>query len=153
MAFGVSEIIQNLTLHPRDEERQSKIIARDKPCLLQFNTFFWEVVLLFFFLLVCEILSPVCPPKIFFKNLHIDIQCFIQHKYRLRGKVTFLHRKIMKVNEVLKSQLLHRKPMKARFKLPMNSELAAQYLTAAISAEVEYRNHPQRCTASVSVTD
>ncbi len=43
--------------------------------------------------------------------------------------------------------------MKARFKLPMNSELAAQYLTAAISAEVEYRNHPQRCTASVSVTD
>ena len=50
MAFGVSEIIQNLTLHPRDKERQSKIIARDKPCLLQFNTFFWEVVLLFFFL-------------------------------------------------------------------------------------------------------
>ena len=50
----------------------------------------------------------------------------------------------MKVNEVLKSQLLHRKPMKARFKLPMNSELAAQYLTAAISAEVEYRNHPFR---------
>ena len=68
-------------------------------------------------------------------------------------KVTFLHRKIMKVNEVLKLQLLHRKLMKARFKLPMNSELAAQYLIAAISAEVEYRNHPQRCTASVSVTD
>lgn len=94
MAFGVSEIIQNLTLHPRDEERQSKIIARDKPCLLQFNTFFWEVVLLFFFLLVCEILSPVCPPKIFFKNLHIDIQCFIQHKYRLRGQINILHRKV-----------------------------------------------------------
>jgi hypothetical protein len=71
----------------------------------------------------------------------------------LRGKVTFLHRKIMKVNEVLESQLLHRKPMKARFKLPINSELAAQYLTTAISVEVEYRNHPQRCTASVSVTD
>lgn len=71
----------------------------------------------------------------------------------LHRKVTFLHRKIMKVNEVLKLQLLHRKLMKARFKLPMNSELAAQYLTAAISAEVEYRNHPQRCTASVSVTD
>ena len=34
--------------------------------------------------------------------------------------------------------------MKARFKLPMNSELATQYLTAAISAEVEYRNHPFR---------
>lgn len=47
----------------------------------------------------------------------------------------------MKVNEVLKSQLLHRKPMKARFKLPMNSETAALYLTAAISAEVEYRSH------------
>lgn len=71
----------------------------------------------------------------------------------MRGKVIFLHRKIMKVNEVLKSQLLHRKPMKAHFKLPINSELAAQYLTTAISAEVEYRNHPQRCTASVSVTD
>lgn len=94
MAFGVSEIIQNLTLHPRDEERQSKIIARDKPCLLQFNTFFWEVVLLFFFLLVCEILSPVCPPKIFFKNLHIDIQCFIQHKYRLRGQINILYWKV-----------------------------------------------------------
>ena len=38
-AFSVYEIIQNLTLHPRDKERQSKIIARDKPCLLQFNTF------------------------------------------------------------------------------------------------------------------
>lgn len=50
----------------------------------------------------------------------------------------------MKVNEVLKSQLLHRKPMKARFKLPMNSELVSQYLIAAISAEVEYRNHPFR---------
>ena len=46
----------------------------------------------------------------------------------------------MKVNVVLKSQLLHRKPMKARFKLPLNSETAVQYLTAAISAEVEYRN-------------
>ena len=102
MAFGVSEIIQNLTLHPRDEERQSKIIARDKPCLLQFNTFFWEVVLLFFFLLVCEILSPVCPPKIFFKNLHIDIQCFIQHKYRLRGQINILHRQI---NLIIYTQL------------------------------------------------
>ena len=50
----------------------------------------------------------------------------------------------MKVNEVLKSQLLHRKPMKARFKLPMNSETAARYLTAAISAEVEYRNRTFR---------
>lgn len=50
----------------------------------------------------------------------------------------------MKVNEVLKLQLLHRKPMKARFKLPTNSETAAQYLTAAISAEVEYRNHTFR---------
>ncbi len=38
---------------------------------------FLEVVLLFFFLLVCEILSLVCPPKIFFENLHIDIQYFI----------------------------------------------------------------------------
>ena len=50
----------------------------------------------------------------------------------------------MKVNEVLKSQLLHRKPINARFKLPMNSETAARYLTAAISAEVEYRNRTFR---------
>ena len=37
---------------------------------------FCEVVLLFFFLLVCEILSPVCPPKISFKNsplIHSDL--------------------------------------------------------------------------------
>ena len=34
--------------------------------------------------------------------------------------------------------------MKARFKLPMNIETAAQYLTSVISAEVEYRNHPFR---------
>lgn len=84
--FSISETIQNLTRNPRDKERQSKIIARDKPCLFQFNTFFGEVVLLFFFLLVCEILSPVCPQKIFFKNLHIDIQHFIQQKYHLRGE-------------------------------------------------------------------
>ena len=48
---------------------------------------FSEVVLLFFFLLVCEILSPVCPPKIFFKNLHIDIQHLTQQKYHLRGQI------------------------------------------------------------------
>ncbi len=40
----------------------------------------------------------------------------------------------------MKSQLLHRKPMKARFKLPMSNELASQYLVSSISAEVEYRN-------------
>lgn len=59
---------------------------------------FWEVVLLFFFLLVCEILSPVCPPKIFFKNLHIDIQHFMQHKYHLRGQINILrckHKEIL----------------------------------------------------------
>lgn len=55
---------------------------------------FCEVVLLFFFLLVCEILSPVCPPKISFKNLHIDIQYFIQQKYHLRGQINILHRNI-----------------------------------------------------------
>lgn len=48
---------------------------------------FSEVVLLFFFLLVCEFLSPVCPPKISFKNLQIDIQYFMKHKYRLRGEI------------------------------------------------------------------
>lgn len=51
---------------------------------------FSEVVLLFFFLLVCEFLSPVCPPKISFKNLQIDIQYFMKHKYRLRGKIIIL---------------------------------------------------------------
>lgn len=53
---------------------------------------FSEVVLLFFFLLLCEILSPVCPLKIFFKNLHIDIQYFMQQKYHLRGQINILHR-------------------------------------------------------------
>ena len=43
------------------------------------------MVLLFFFLFICEILSPVCPPKIPLKNLHIDIQYFMQQKYHLRG--------------------------------------------------------------------
>lgn len=56
---------------------------------------FWEVVLLFFFLLVCEILSPVCPPKKLFKNLHIDIQHFIQQKYHLRGEINILYREVM----------------------------------------------------------
>ena len=51
---------------------------------------FCEVVLLFFFLLVCEILSPVCPPKISFKNLHVDIQYFMQQKYHLRGQINIL---------------------------------------------------------------
>lgn len=51
---------------------------------------FSEVVLLFFFLLVCEFLSPVCPPKISFKNLQIDIQYFMKHKYRLRGQINIL---------------------------------------------------------------
>ena len=55
---------------------------------------FCEVVLLFFFLLVCEILSPVCPPKISFKNLHVDIQYFMQQKYHLRGQINILHRQV-----------------------------------------------------------
>ena len=61
---------------------------------LIFQCGFSEMVLLFFFLLVCEILLPVCPPKIFFKNLHIDIQHFMQHKYHLRGQINILHREI-----------------------------------------------------------
>ncbi len=40
----------------------------------------------------------------------------------------------------MKSQFLRRKPMKARFKLPIDGEHAVLYLSAAISAEVEYRN-------------
>lgn len=66
-----------------EQEDEGQIVSPTFQCS------FFEMVLLFFFLLVCEILSPVCPPKIFFKNLHIDIQHFIQHKYRLRGKITF----------------------------------------------------------------
>lgn len=50
---------------------------------------FLEVVLLFFFLLVCEILSLVCPPKIFFENLHIDIQYFIVQKAVESGNIIF----------------------------------------------------------------
>ena len=46
------------------------------------------MVLLFFFLFICEILSPVCPPKISFKKFSIDTQLFTQYKYRLCGQIT-----------------------------------------------------------------
>lgn len=42
--------------------------------------------------------------------------------------------------EGLKKSLLQRRPMKARFKLPMSEEQAQAYLSAAIMAEVEYRH-------------
>ena len=63
MAFGVSEIIQNLTLHPRDKERQSKIIARDKPCLLLFNTVFWKWFYCFSFFWYAKFCPPFVPQK------------------------------------------------------------------------------------------
>ena len=88
-AFSVYEIIQNLTLHPRDKEGQGETKQNNcegQTVSLAIQQGFCEVVLLFFFLLVCEILSPVCPPKIPLKNLHIDIQHFMQQKYHLRGK-------------------------------------------------------------------
>ena len=87
-AFNVYEIIQN-TESNSTSEGQGETMQNNcegQTVSLAIQHVFWEVVLLFFFLLVCEILSPVCPPKIFFKNLHIDIQHFMQHKYHLRGK-------------------------------------------------------------------
>ena len=47
--------------------------------------------------------------------------------------------------EGLKKSLLQRRPMKARFKLPMSEEEAYAYLFAAVIAEVEYR-HRTFCT-------
>ena len=47
--------------------------------------------------------------------------------------------------EGLKKSLLQRRPMKARFKLPMTEEQAYACLLAAIMAEVEYR-HRTFCT-------
>ena len=99
-AFSVYEIIQNLTLHPRDKERQSKNNCEGQTVSLAIQHGFWEMVLLFFFLLVCEILSPVCPPKIFFKNLYIDIQHFIWQKYSLCGQINILHREVGYCNQL-----------------------------------------------------
>ena len=42
--------------------------------------------------------------------------------------------------EALKKSLLQRRPMKARFKLPMTEEQAYAYLLAAVKAEVAYRH-------------
>ncbi len=62
-AFSVYEIIQNLTLHPRDKERQSKIIARDKPCLLQFNPVFGKWFYCFSFFWYAKFCPPFVPQK------------------------------------------------------------------------------------------
>lgn len=48
--------------------------------------------------------------------------------------------------EALKRSLLLRRPMKARFKLPMSEDEAYAYLLAAMMAEVEYR-HRSFCTS------
>ena len=48
--------------------------------------------------------------------------------------------------EALKKSLLQRRPMKARFKLPMSEDDAYAYLLAAMMAEVEYR-HRSFCTS------
>lgn len=66
---------------------------------LTFQYGFSEVVLLFFFLFICEILSPVCPPKISFKKFSIDTQLFTQYKYRLRGQINILHREVGSAQE------------------------------------------------------
>ena len=47
--------------------------------------------------------------------------------------------------EALKKSLLQRRPMKARFKLPMSEDEAYAYLLAAMMVEVEYR-HRSFCT-------
>lgn len=50
--------------------------------------------------------------------------------------------------EALKRSLLLRRPMKARFKLPMSEDEAYAYLLAAMMAEVEYR-HRSFCTSQL----
>ena len=85
--FSISETIQNLTRNPRDKERQSKIISRDKPCPLQFNAVFRKWFYCFSFFWYAKFCPPFVPPKIFFKNLHIDIQHLTQQKYHLRGQI------------------------------------------------------------------
>ena len=62
-AFSVYEIIQNLTLHPRDKERQSKIIAMDKPFLLQFNTVFGKWFYCFSLFWYAKFCPPFVPQK------------------------------------------------------------------------------------------
>ena len=42
--------------------------------------------------------------------------------------------------EELKKSMLQRRPMKARFRMPMSEEKAYAHLLAAIMAEVEYRH-------------
>ena len=42
--------------------------------------------------------------------------------------------------EELKKSMLQRRPMKARFRIPMSEDKAYAYLLAAIMAEVEYRH-------------
>lgn len=84
----------NSTSEGQGETKQNNCEGQTVSLAIQHG--FSKVVLLFFFLLLCEILSPVCPPKIFFKNLHIDTQYFIQQKHRLRGQINILHRQITK---------------------------------------------------------
>ena len=103
-AFNVYEIIQN-TESNSTSEGQGETMQNNcegQTVSLAIQHVFWEVVLLFFFLLVCEILSPVCPPKKLFKNLHIDIQHFIQQKYHLRGEINILHREIAQYQQTSK---------------------------------------------------
>ncbi len=77
-----------------DKERQSKIIARDKPCLLQFNTVFGKWFYCFSFFLYAKFCPPFVPRKYHSKKFSIDIQRFTQYKYRLRGEINILHRQV-----------------------------------------------------------
>lgn len=62
---------------------------------LIFQCGFSEMVLLFFFLLVCEILSPVCPPKIFFKKNYILIYNTLCNRNIICvGQINILHREV-----------------------------------------------------------
>lgn len=62
--FSISETIQNLTCNPRDKERQSKIIARDKPCPLQFSTVFRKWFYCFSFFWYAKFCPQFVPQKI-----------------------------------------------------------------------------------------
>lgn len=64
MESGVSETISNLTSDTRDKLGTNGRNTRDKKTSLEFQHFVFQRVLLVFFLLVCKILSPVCPSMI-----------------------------------------------------------------------------------------
>lgn len=61
-AFGNSRINTKPNFQSKGQAEQEDEGQIGSPT---FQCVFFEMILLFFFLLVCEFLSPVCPPKVF----------------------------------------------------------------------------------------